>query len=235
MPTEDGTFHHLSHFDFAEIETIEKDGKRHYSTPVGVLPSVTTLLSLTKEEKDKKVLKEWRERVGEEEADRITKQSTISGTDLHLAIENFLKNLPEHNMYPATKWMMHSLKPVLKRHIGTIYAQEVPLYSQQLGFAGRVDCVAMWKEQLSIIDFKTARKAREPEMIEDYFIQCCAYAIMYSIMTGIPVKRFAIVMIEKTGMDVQLFEGNTADYVGKLMNKIKKFRELNGTQSAAPN
>lgn len=219
-------FEQDSHKTFVDIETIERKGKRFYKTPVGIFPSVTTFLSATKSEEQKAILQKWRERVGDAEADKKIEKAKVAGTDIHTVIEYFLKNEPLPDMLPITRWMFKEIKPVLKKNITKVYAQEVALYSKKLGLSGRVDCVAVWNDSLTIVDFKTAAKERSKEMIEDYFLQCCAYAIMYGEMTGHYIKRFAIVMIEHTGMTVQIFEGNTADYVEPLIVRLKKFKEM---------
>lgn len=210
-------------FKFIELETIEKNGKRYYVTEVGNLPSVTTFLSATKSEEFQKIIEDWKERVGEIEANKIVKKANVLGTEFHLIIEKFLKNedLPKHDI--TTSWMFKNVKKYLSDNIDIVYAQEVPLYSKKLKLAGRADCIANWKGELTIIDFKTSSGERREDMIEDYFIQCCAYAIMFGELTGHYIKKFSIIMVDKKSYGVQIFEGNTKDYAGKLINRLEIF------------
>lgn len=216
-------FKQSNEFSFKELDTIEIRGKRHYRTPYGDFPSVTTFLSDTKPEEDKKILEEWKNRVGEERAKFITETAKTYGTELHFMIEQYLKNesIPESSINAT--WMFNSVKPYLRNNISVVYAQEVPLYSTRLKLAGRTDCIGIWKNELTVIDFKTSSGERTEDMIKDYFIQCCAYAIMFGELTGVYIKRFAIVMVDKKSYGVQIFEGKTSDYVHPLMIRLKQF------------
>jgi ATP-dependent exoDNAse (exonuclease V) beta subunit len=53
--------------------------------------------------------------------------------------------------------------------MNNVYAQEVPLYSDQLKVAGRVDLIAEWGGQLAIVDFKTSRKPKERKIHSELF------------------------------------------------------------------
>ena len=115
----------------------------------------------------------WRKRVGEEEANRISHRASTRGTKVHEIIEKYIDN-DENFRDGYTPDVLESfliMKPILDGFIGTVYAQEAPLYSTHLGVAGRVDCVAEFDGQLSIIDFKTSRKKKKKDWINNYFMQ----------------------------------------------------------------
>ena len=146
------------------------DGKRYYLTPDGhKLPSVTTVVGAQK----KQAIMEWRKRVGEEEANRISKQATSRGTNVHTICENYLNNKQDYmkGIMPDAVEFFLTIKPYLN-NINNIHYQEQALWSTQLGLAGRVDCIAEYDGELSIIDFKTSRQPKPREWIDGYFVQC---------------------------------------------------------------
>ena len=135
-----------------DLETETINGKRFYKTPEGLLyPSVTTITS--QHGKDK--ILEWRKRVGEEEANRISTKASSRGTRVHKICENYLNNEEDYarKTMPDSVAMFKTLQPLLDEHVNNIHALEIPLYSHHLRVAGRVDCIAEYDGKLSIIDF----------------------------------------------------------------------------------
>ena len=201
-----------------DLETETINGKRFYKTPEGLLyPSVTTITS--QHGKDKII--EWRKRVGEEEANRISTRASNRGTKVHKICENYLNNEEDyartnpahiHKTMPDTIAMFKSLQPLLDEHVNNIHALEIPLYSHHLKVAGRVDCIAEYDGKLSIIDFKTSGKLKEESWIKGYFMQCSAYAVMYEERTGIPVPQI-VIMIAVDSEHPQVFIKKRNDYI----------------------
>ena len=201
-----------------DLETETINGKRFYKTPEGLLyPSVTTITS--QHGKDKII--EWRKRVGEEEANRISTRASNRGTKVHKICENYLNNEEDyartnpahiHKTMPDTIAMFKSLQPLLDEHVNNIHALEIPLYSHHLKVAGRVDCIAEYDGKLSIIDFKTSGKLKEENWIKGYFMQCSAYAVMYEERTGIPVSQI-VIMIAVDSEHPQVFIKKRNDYI----------------------
>ena len=145
-------------FDLTAVTT---DNGRQYTTPEGkIYPSVTTVLS----EYNKKAIFEWRERVGAEEANKISRAASGRGTKLHTVCEKYLLNemsdMKIQTMMPDTKELFFALKPHLDKNIGNIYSLEQALYSDELRMAGRVDCIAEWDGKLSVIDLKLHRSQK---------------------------------------------------------------------------
>ena len=126
--------------------------------------------------------------IGEEEANKITRKATSRGTDLHTLVEDYLHNRNLSDVQPISEHLFKIAKPALNR-INNIYALEGSLYSQYLGVAGTVDCIAEFDGELSIIDFKTSKQPKPREWIDGYFVQCCAYACMLHELTGLSVKK----------------------------------------------
>ncbi len=210
-----------NHLGDLELEKKELDGLRLYKLPNGDwVPSITSVTSFY----NRDVFKKWRQRVGEAEANRISKESTQRGTDYHEAAQAYLENkkLDWDNFLPLTKLMFGSSKPYLDK-IGTIHAIERTLYSEYLGLAGRVDCIAEYEGELAIIDFKTSKKIKPEKWIEQYFVQETAYACMYYELTGIAVEKLITIMVTPEG-DVHVYDKrNKSDYIKLLVHYVKEF------------
>jgi genome maintenance exonuclease 1 len=195
------------------------DGKRYYTLEDGTrLPSVTTVLGAQKKEG----IMAWRKRVGEAEANRISKQATGRGTNVHTLCERYLNNDPLGDIMPDAKEMFVSLKPLLNR-IDNIHYQEQALWSKQLGMAGRVDCIAEFDGKLSVIDFKTSKKIKHISHIEDYFWQTAAYALMYEELVGQPIDDLVIIMAVENEQPI-LFKQKTSDHINGLVKAINFYK-----------
>ena len=210
-----------NHLGDLELDKKEVDGIRLYNLPNGDwVPSITSVTSFYNRE----VFRKWRQRVGEKEANRVTKESTTRGTDYHEAAQAYLENreLDWNNYLPLTEFMFKSSQPYLDK-IGKIHAIERTLYSEYLGLAGRVDCIAEYDGELAIIDFKTSKKIKPEKWIEQYFVQETAYACMYYELTGIPVEKLITIMVTPEG-DVHVYDKrNKSDYIKLLVKYVKEF------------
>ena len=210
-----------NHLGDLELDKKEVDGIRLYNLPNGDwVPSITSVTSFYNRE----VFRKWRQRVGEKEANRVTKESTTRGTDYHEAAQAYLENreLDWNNYLPLTEFMFKSSQPYLDK-IGKIHAIERTLYSEYLGLAGRVDCIAEYDGELAIIDFKTSKKIKPEKWIEQYFVQATAYACMYYELTGIPVEKLITIMVTPEG-DVHVYDKrNKSDYIKLLVKYVKEF------------
>ena len=211
-------------------ETI--DGVRYYSVPdeeeLLKLVSITSVTSHF----NKEIFVNWRKKVGNEEADRITKAATGRGTDMHTLTEHYLKNenLPE--VRPISDFLFKIAKGHLNK-IDNIHALEGSLYSKELGIAGTVDCIAEYDGELAIIDFKTSKKPKPRDWIEHYFVQAMAYGCMLYEMRDISVKKLVIIMACENGECIVYEETDKAKYIKLLGEYIRKFvgdkLELYGT------
>ena len=178
------------HHDLPKLERdTSPDGTRVYKTPSGLAyPSVTTVTGLH----TAKGIAEWRRRVGNEEANRISGKASARGTRIHGYCEDYLRgNLFEADMFDLE--MFNSIKPLLDQ-VDNIHCLEDPLYSDHLQVAGTVDCIAEFQGKLSVIDFKTSSKPKDRDDIHNYFMQTSAYAVAFEERTGIPVGRLVIIM-----------------------------------------
>ena len=196
-----------------ELNTINENGKRLYVTPDGEkYPSVTTVLSDYK----KDAIIQWRKRVGEQQANKISTQASRRGTKVHKLCEDYLNNESTFNGYtPDNVEMFKSIQPTLNE-IEIVYAQERTLYSHHLKTAGRVDCVGKFRGKPHIIDFKTSNKPKKWEWIDNYFMQGSAYSVMWEEMTGVPIPYIAII-IAVADDSPQVFVENRDTWINKFI------------------
>jgi len=194
------------------------NGQRYYVLPDGVtkLKSVTTILS---EKLDKTALLEWRKRVGEEEANRISAQSTRRGNSIHKIAERYVLN--EENIYqnemPVNVESFQPIKSALDAHVDNILGVELPLCSKALGCAGRTDLVAEYDGKVSIIDFKTSKKLKKEEWIESYFLQSTVYSMMFERLYSISVPQIVIILTVDNEKTPQTFVMERSRYVNKVI------------------
>jgi len=225
-------FNHVD-LDLQPLEREHIDGVRYYKIPdEDELVKMVSITSVTSHF-NKEIFINWRKRVGNEEADRVTKAATGRGTDMHTLTEHYLKNEDLPEVRPISDFLFKIAKGKLNK-IDNIYALEGPLYSKELGIAGTVDCIAEYDGELAIIDFKTSKKPKPRNWIEHYFVQCMAYGCMLYEMKGISIKKLVIIMACENGECVIYEERDKAKYIkllGKYINKFVKDKlELYGTE-----
>ena len=159
-------FEHCNYLGDLELNKKETQGIRLYNLRNGEwVPSITSVTSFY----NRQIFAKWSERIGVEEANRITKKATARGTDFHEAVEVYMRNkeINWDEFRPATQFMFHHAKPYLDK-INNIHAIERTLYSEYLGLAGRVDCIAEYEGELAVIDFKTSEKIKPEKWLENY-------------------------------------------------------------------
>lgn len=219
------TFIHHNYLGDIELECKTTESIRLYNLPNGNwVPSITSVTSFY----NRQIFINWRKRVGIEEANRITKKATARGTDFHQVCQDYLENkeLDWNNYQLLTKHMFFHAKPYLDK-INNIHAIERTLYSEYLGLAGRVDCIAEYEGELAVIDFKTSDKIKPEEWIENYFVQETFYAAAYYELTGKVVKKLITLMVTPSG-EVKVFDKrNKGDYIKLLVRYIKEFVQHN--------
>jgi len=206
-----------------ELTTENINGQRHYVLPDGVtkLKSVTTIIG---ERTDKTALLEWKKRVGEAEAQKITTQAARRGTAIHSIAERYVLN--EENYYgekemPVNVDSFKPIKQILDDHVDNILGIEIPLYSKSLGCAGRTDLIAEYDGTLSVIDFKTSRKLKKAEWIENYFIQATCYAMMFEWIYRIAVPQIVIIITVDDEKTPQVFKLERSQYVNRVLELFR--------------
>ncbi len=194
------------------------DGIRYYTIDGVNMPSVTSILGSIPERQAK--IQEWRDSVGEEMANYISRSAMNRGKTLHTLIENHLRNQDDKSI-GITKvsplGLFRLIKPYLAR-IDNIHCVEDFLYSKEIGVAGQVDCVAEYKGKLSVLDFKSSTKQRDREYNYGNFLQTAAYAKMFEEIY--PDKK-----IEQTIVLASCEDGYVQEWIHEQA-KIKEHQEL---------
>ncbi len=205
-----------------ELKSETLNNGRYYTTPTGEkLPSVTTVIGAM----GKKAIYEWRQRVGAEEANRVSRIASGRGTRMHTLCEKYLNNETLGKPMPDALALFNTVKPLLNR-INNIHYQECALWSIRLGMAGRVDCIGEFDGKLSVIDFKTSSRVKTKEDIPAYFAQCVAYALMYEELIGVKIHQIVVIMAVE-GSNPILFVERTGDHVKTLKEYIDFYRKTN--------
>ena len=197
------------------LERTEKDGKRYYITPDGVFPSVTTVLG---EKLDKSGLELWKARVGVEEAEKVSRQASTRGTAIHKLCEDYLMNveIDPRKVMPFNMMMFNTIKPILAKNVSKVYGIEAVLYSKILKAAGTSDLLAEYNGINSIVDFKTSKKEKKEEWIQNYFIQATTYSIMAEELTSLKFPQIVII-IANDDFETQVFVKNRDDYKDRVL------------------
>ena len=221
-------FVHLDTITPVELKTIEGPRGRFYVTPEGNrYPSITTILGSG----EKPWITDWRNSLGPARADKEMKRAADRGTAVHLMVERFLDN--ESNVTRDQKIEHVTEFNTLRLHlknINNILTQETPLWSDLLRAAGRVDCVGEWQGKLSIIDFKTSTNNKTAEMIDSYWLQTTAYAIMFQERYGIQIDQAVIIMSVERGAVPLVFKRDIDQYIQPLLETINTYHKTKGTK-----
>jgi len=174
-----------------------KEGRKYVGDDNVPVPSVTTVLDKTS---DKTALIAWRKRVGDDEANRISRESAGLGTKVHDALE---KHILGEQVTFGTNMVSVMAKEMSElvinegfKNIDEVWGTEIGLIAPGL-YAGTTDCVGLHKGDEAIIDFKTSKKIKKEEWIEDYFLQCCAYALAHNEMYGTNIQKGVILMVSR--------------------------------------
>ncbi len=215
----------LDTFEYQDAETINVEGKRVYALPgERYYPSITTVLGHTLETEKKDVLNAWKARVGSKEANRISVAACNRGTDTHLMLERYLRNEdPLLETFPPEHVKIFSSLRLELRKINKIYGQEVVLYSDILGIAGRCDLVAEYQGTMALVDYKTSNKHKTTNEIGDYWLQTAAYLIMHNEMFGTEIEKMVILMGVENKLPLVFKKTISEELIEQLFNRVTKF------------
>jgi CRISPR/Cas system-associated exonuclease Cas4 (RecB family) len=219
-------FDHVTGLNPIEMSTTMIDGRRYYLTPTGnKYKSVTTVISNNPEKKAG--IQRWRNRVGAEEANRISAYSTGRGNKYHKLVENFINNEHDTELYKEDTlvWDMFNASLEVLNNINNVYFQEAALYSDVLGLAGRVDCIAEYNGKLSIIDFKTSKKYKKKEYLYDYYVQEVAYACMLLEQYNLKIEQLVTIVAVESGMPQVEIVPPKKEYLIRLEEYIKEYEQ----------
>jgi len=215
------TFTHLLHPEIPKIKQISVDGVRHYETPDGTLISITSLL---KNFTPQGIL-DWRKSVGDEVANKVMMAATDRGSKVHEIIENCLSNKPENDLVgnygELASRMFSQMIPAIDK-IDRIRALEQGLYSTKYGIAGRVDCIAEYDNELTVIDFKTSTRKRD-EINENYLVQASFYSIAWEEHTGEKINQITILTTTEDGK-LDVYRDDPSNHIVRLEEMVEEYK-----------
>jgi genome maintenance exonuclease 1 len=197
-----------------------------YLTPDGFkTPSVTTILGATK---DMTHLNEWKKRVGEENAQRITSEAAGVGTAMHANIERFLAGLerqPGNNpVHVKANAMADQIILNGLSKVSEVWAMEQSLYFPEL-YSGTTDLVGVYDGEPAVMDHKQTNKPKKLEWVEDYFLQLMAYILAHNEVYGTNIKRGVVFMCSR-GDDPLRVGGETYQQFDLLPQDYNKYEDM---------
>jgi genome maintenance exonuclease 1 len=215
-------------YEYKKLNRIEGPS-RLYATPDGKkVPSVTTILSATA---DKTFLIEWKKRVGEAEAQRISTESAGLGTLVHKHVENYIDGIDRPPGSTPIHVLARSMSDMIINNglnrVTEIWGMEASLFYPEL-YAGTTDLVGLFEGVPSIMDHKTAKKMKKPEWMEDYFIQTTAYAMAHNEVYGTDIKQGVLFMADREGKyETFIIKGAEFDnYSDKWLRRVEQYYKL---------
>ena len=215
------TFTHILHPEIPKIKQVNIDGVRYYDTPDGTLISITSLLKNFTPEG----ILEWRKAVGEDVANEVMRAAADRGSKVHKIIENCLSNKPENDLVgnygELAARMFSQMVPALDK-IDRIRTLEKGLYSTRFGIAGRVDCIAEYDNELTVIDFKTSTRKRD-ERNETHLVQASFYSLAWEERTGEKVNQIAILTTTEDGK-LDVYRDDPSNHVDRLEEMIEEYK-----------
>ena len=204
------------------------NGSRHYSVNEERLPSVTTILKATESEEKKAKLEAWKQRVGHKQAEIISREATSRGSSMHDYLEKFLLgklNLELLGDNTREKIMADQIiENGLRNRLDEIWGCEATLYYPGK-YAGAADCIGLYENKEKIIDFKQSNKPKKDEWIDDYYLQCAAYAMAHNTVYGSNITQAAILLCTKDNTFQRfVIDGDRfKDYQKQFMQKVEQF------------
>ena len=204
------------------------DGSRHYSVNEERLPSVTTILKATESEEKKASLQAWKQRVGHKQAEIISREATSRGSSMHDYLEKFL--LGKLNMdllgdNTLEKMMADQIiENGLRNKLNEIWGCEATLYYPGK-YAGAADCIGVYENKETIIDFKQSNKPKKEEWISEYFLQLSAYSLAHDKVYGSNITQGVILLCTKDNIFQRFIvnDNTLKDYQNQFLEKVEQF------------
>ena len=201
-------------------------GSRHYDVNREKLPSVTAILSATASEEKKAALKAWKERVGYQEAEKIKKEASARGSSMHSFIEQYLLGhqnmqlIEENNQ--AKKMAQEIIDNGLNEKLTEIWGAEATLHYPKL-YAGTADCIGIYRDQESILDFKQSNKPKIEQFIEDYFLQLAAYSLAHNKVYSTKITQGVVLIctVDNLFQSFKIEDEKLIKYEKKFLEKVK--------------
>ena len=216
-----------SKYNYLEGRQINEDGGRVYDVAGYRLPSVTSILSRTK---DQGFLKDWRAKIGDKEADRIMNLSSVRGTAMHKYLESHVQEIGYEDLTDTGRQAKSMAEKVIEIGLAPVdeyFGSEVTMYYPGL-YAGQTDLVCMHNGEDAIVDFKQSNRPKKKEWIEDYYLQIAAYAMAHDYVHKSKINK-GVIMVCTPDLYYQEFVIEGAElrqYKHKFLKRLDMYHEL---------
>ena len=216
-----------SKYRYVSGQMYEHHGTRMYDFGGIRLPSVTTILSSTK---DQQFLSEWKQKVGAEKAEQIKNHSSKRGTSMHKFLESHITGEGYDDLSPIgeeSRPMAHKIIEIGLAPVDEYFGSEISLYYPGL-YAGSTDLVCLHNGQEAIVDFKQSNRPKKEEWIEDYYLQIAAYAMAHDYVHGSKINK-GVIMVCTPDLYYQEFVVDGAElrqYKHKFLKRLDMYHEL---------
>ena len=216
-----------SKYNYLNGRQINEDGGRIYDVAGYRLPSVTSILSRTK---DQGFLKDWRAKIGDKEADRIMNLSSVRGTAMHKYLESHIQEIGYEDLTDTGRQAKSMAEKVIEIGLAPVdeyFGSEVTMYYPGL-YAGQTDLVCMHNGEDAIVDFKQSNRPKKKEWIEDYYLQIAAYAMAHDYVHGSKINK-GVIMVCTPDLYYQEFVVEGAElrqYKHKFLKRLDMYHEL---------
>ena len=219
-------FNHLNKLTFPALQKKYVGGTRYYEVGDRLYPSITSILSIQGSEK----LDIWRKQVGQEVANYAARLGANRGTAFHKICADYLSNrdVSVHKDRILPFGLFNLIKPELDR-VSDICILETALCSHRYQIAGQVDCIASFDGKLSVIDLKSANRAKTDDLMLNHSIQETGYAVMWDELTGRQIRQIVTVVACENG-ESQVSVGSPADHISELERCINEFQAAGGAE-----
>ena len=218
-------------FNYPKSHKSNENGLRKYVVGFEKLPSVTSILRVTKSDEDKAALENWKNRVGLKEANRIKSEASNRGTSMHSYIEDFLRGRVNESFFESNEQYKNMAKIIIesgiKGKLEEIYGMEATLHYPQK-YAGTADIIGIYEGKQFLGDFKQSNKIKKSEYIQDYFLQLGAYSLAHNVIyqTNITLGIILLCTIDNFYQEFRIEGNELITYQNLFLGRLKKFNEM---------
>ena len=215
-------------FEFPELVIHTHEGMRFYEAPDGnKYPSITTVLG--KQPGKQKGLREWRERIGEEQARIVSGKAARRGTAFHNICEDYLNGVEDITHHKDKNFLAYCMFGEMKSHldekINKVVLQEQTMYSPKYKVAGRCDFIGVYNNTLAVVDFKTTTTPKKEEWIEDYYLQLGAYSLAHNVVYNSRITQGIVLLctVDNLFQDFRIQGAKLEEFQNKFLEKVEQF------------
>ena len=218
-------------FIYPKSSRSTEDGLRKYLIDGEKLPSVTSVIDFTKSIEDKAALANWRERTGVDLANKIQKDAAKRGGKMHFLLEQYLFGKLNLSLFEKNEEFQKMAEIIIKQGIEgrlqEIWGVEATLaYPEK--FCGTADCLGIFDEKESVIDFKNSVKLKKIEYAQDWFLQLGAYSLAHNVVYGTNITSGVILLctVDLVFQEFKIENEELIMYQNLFLGRLKKFHEM---------